>query len=109
MRFLISVIDDQSGSGTPEEMSAINEFNDGMRAKNYLVFAGGLTEPKKATVIDNRSDANKAIDGPLFSTKENVSGFWIIDVPDQETARGLAFGASKACNRRVELREFFGN
>jgi hypothetical protein len=108
MQFLISVIDDLSGSGTPEEMIAIDAFNDELRAKGYRVFAGGLTDPKGATVIDNRAGANISNDAPLFASKENVSGFWIIDVPNKEIARTLAFEGSKACNRKVELREFFG-
>ena len=107
MKFLISVIDDLSGSGTPEEMSAIDAFNDGLRDKGYWVFAGGLIDPATAAVIDNRSGANIATEAPLFAAKENFSGFWIIDVPNKEIARTLAFEGSKACNRKVELREFF--
>ena len=107
MKFLISVIDDLSGSGTPDEMKSINSFNDGLRAKGYFVFAGGLTDPKGAIVIDNRDGANISNDAPLFAAKENFSGFWIIDVPTKEIARTLAFEGSQACNRKVELREFF--
>ena len=107
MKFLISVIDDRSGSGTPEEMSAINAFNGGLRVKGYWVLAEGLIDPATAAVIDNRAGANIATDGPLFAGKENISGFWIIDVPSKEIARAMAFDGSKACNRKVELREFF--
>ena len=107
MKFLISVIDDLSGSGTPEEMNSINAFNDGLRAKGYFIFAGGLTDPKGAIVIDNRGGANISNDAPHFAAKENFSGFWIIDVPNKDIARILAFEGSQACNRKVELREFF--
>lgn len=107
MKFLISVIDDLSGSGTPDEMDAINLFNDGLREKGYLIFAGGLIDPATASVIDNRAGKNIFQDGPLFAAKENFSGFWIIDVPNKEIAKSLAFDGSKACNRKVELREFF--
>ena len=107
MKFLISVIDDLSGSGTPEEMASINLFNDGLRENGYWVLAEGLMDPATAVLIDNRSGANISTEGPLFKDKENISGFWIIDVPKKEIARALAFDASKACNRRVELREFF--
>jgi hypothetical protein len=107
MKFLISVIDDFSGSGTPEEMAAINAFNDGLREKGYWVLAEGLIDPATAVVIDNRAGANIATDGPLFTGRENVTGFWIIDVPSKEIARALAFDGSKACSRKVELREFY--
>ena len=109
MQFLISVIDDLSGSGTAEEMVAIDAFNDKLEANGQLVFAGGLTDPKGAIVIDNRADANIQVDAPLFAAAENVSGFWIVRASDFEAARLLAFEGSKACNRKVELRAFFGN
>ncbi len=108
MKFLISVIDDLSGSGTPEEMAAIDEFNDQLRANGNWIFAGGLAAPGNAVVIDNRNGANLLSNGPLFESKENVSGFWIIEAPSPEVARGLAFEGSKSCNRKVELRLFLG-
>ena len=107
MKFLISVIDDLSGSGTPQEMAAIKAFNDGLREKGYLVLAEGLIDPATASVIDNRAGANIVTEGPLFKNKENISGFWIVDVPSKEIARAMAFDGSKACNRKVELREFY--
>jgi hypothetical protein len=109
MKFLISVIDDQSNSGTPAEMGAIDAFNDSLRANNQFIFACGLEDPKTATVIDNRNDGGIENRKPLFDSKENVSGFWLIKAADVETARELAFAGSKACNRKVELRKLHGN
>jgi len=104
MRFLISVIDDLSNSGTPAEMEAIDAFNDGLRENGQWIFAWGLQAPETATVIDNRNGANTETGKPLFDAKENFSGLWLIDADDAETARKLAYEASKACNRKVELR-----
>jgi hypothetical protein len=104
MKFLISVIDDLSNSGTPAEMEAINAFNDGLRENGQWIFAWGLQAPETATVIDNRNGANTETGKPLFDAKENFSGLWLIDAADAETAKKLAYDASKACNRKVELR-----
>ena len=106
MKFLISVIDDLANSGTPAEMVEIDKFNDYLRDNGHWVFAWGLQAPESATVIDNRNGANLSTGKPLFDAKENYSGLWIIDVVDAETAAKLAFAASKACNRKVELRPF---
>ena len=54
----------------------------------------------------NRGGANLITGKPLFDAKENFSGLWIIEAADAQTARELAFAASKACNRKVELRPF---
>jgi hypothetical protein len=104
MRFLISVIDDLSNSGTPAEMAEIDKFNDSLRANNQFIFAWGLHSPETATVIDNRNGANTETGKPHFDAKEHYSGFWVIEADSPETAKKLAFEASKACNRKVELR-----
>ena len=104
MRFLISVIDDLSNSGTPAEMVEIDKFNDSLRANNQFIFAWGLHAPETATVIDNRNGANTETGKPHFDAKEHYSGFWVIEADSSETAKKLAFEASKACNRKVELR-----
>jgi hypothetical protein len=104
MRFLISVIDDLSNSGTPAEMVEIDAFNDKLRANNQFIFAWGLQAPETATVIDNRGGANTETGKPLFDAKEHYSGLWLIEAADAETAKQLAYEASKACNRKVELR-----
>ena len=109
MKFLISVIDDLANSGTSAEMAAIDQFNDDLRANGQFIFAWGLEDPKTATVIDNRNDVGVETGKPLFESAENVSGFWLVEVTDNETAKKLAFAASKACNRKVELRKLHGN
>ena len=38
MKFVISVIDDLTGSGTPDEMTQINIFNDQLRANGQFIF-----------------------------------------------------------------------
>lgn len=101
---MIFVIDDLSGSGTPDEMTAINAFNDELRANGQWLFAGGLSSPENGNVIDNRDDAHIATGKPLFEVQENYSGFWLIEAANLETAQRLAFEGSKACSRKVELR-----
>ena len=104
MRFLISVIDEQSNSGTEAEMHAVDEFNDKLEANGHWVFACGLADPQTANVFDNRNDAGLVHEGPLFQVAEQFSGFWVIKADDEPTARALAIEGSKACGRKVELR-----
>jgi hypothetical protein len=106
MQYLVSVIDDQSNSGTPDEMAAIDVFNDRLVAEGHWVFAGGLESPSTATVIDNRDGAAMFTDGPFVESKEHVAGFWVIEAPDLDVALKLAAEGSKACNRKVEVRPF---
>ncbi|CAB4729868.1 MAG: hypothetical protein F2853_00500 [Actinobacteria bacterium] len=104
MKYLISVIDNLDNPGTAAEMVEIDKFNDSLRANGQWIFAWGLQSPNTATVIDNRNDANISTGKPLFDAKENFSGLWLVEVDNPETAERLAYSASKACNRKVELR-----
>jgi hypothetical protein len=106
MQYLVSVIDDQTGSATTDEMAAIDVFNDRIRAEGNWVFAGGLASPSSATVVDNRGEEPVFTDGPFVETKEHVAGFWIMEAPDLDVALRLAAEGSKACNRKLEVRPF---
>src|SRR6266536_488316 len=70
MQYLVSVIDDTAGLATPDEMAAINAFNDRLKAEGHWVFAGGLAAPNSATVIDNRGEEAMFTDGPFLESKE---------------------------------------
>jgi hypothetical protein len=106
MEYLFSVIDDGTGSETPEEDAAIDTFNERLQAEGHWVFAGGLGAPISATVVDNRGAEAIFTDGPFVESKEYLGGFWIIEAADLDVALKLAAEGSKACNRRVEVRPF---
>ena len=106
MQYLVSVIHDSTDLATPDEMAAIDEFNDRLRDEGYWVFAGGLGAPSTATVIDNRHGEAVLTDGPFVESKEYLAGFWVIEAPDLDVALELATEGSKCCNRKVEVRPF---
>jgi hypothetical protein len=106
MQYLFSVIHDRADLATPDEMAAIDVFNDRLEAEGHWVFAGGLASPSAATVIDNRGGQALFTDGPFLESKEYLAGFWVIEAPDLDVALKLAADGSKACNRKIEVRPF---
>ena len=106
MQYLISVIHDQAGLATPDEMAAIDVFNDRLQTEGYWVFAGGLASPNTATVIDNRGEQPVFSDGPFLESKEYLAGVWVWEAPDLDVALKLATEASKICDRKIEVRPF---
>jgi hypothetical protein len=106
MQYLVSVIHDSADLATPDEMAAIDVFNDRLQAEGHWVFAGGLGVPDSATVIDNRGERPMFTDGPFVESKEYLVGFWIMEAADLDVALKLAAEGSKACNRKVEVRPF---
>jgi hypothetical protein len=108
MRYIIFVIDDKSASGSPEEMVAIDAFNDKLEANGHFIFAAGIGQPKSAHIFDNRNGAGLVDAGSVFTAENNYTGFWLVKADSDEEARVLAAEGSKACNRKVELRPFLG-
>jgi hypothetical protein len=109
MRFLINVIESiDRPAHSRQEIDAIDAFNNEMVAAGERVLAVGIASPENSIQIDNRDGQLKYIKESLADSNEYVSGFWIIDVPNQEIALELAARGSKACNRRVELRPLLG-
>ena len=106
MQYLVSVINDSTELATPDEMAAIDVFNDRLQAEGHWVFAGGLGGPDTATVIDNRGEEAMFTDGPFLESKEYLVGFWIMEAADFDVALKLAAEGSKACNRKIEVRPF---
>ena len=106
MQYLVSVIDATAGLATPDEMAAIDVFNERLQTEGHWVFAGGLAAPSAATVIDNRGEEAMVTDGPFLESKEYLAGFWIMEAADLDVALKLAAEGSKACNRKLEVRPF---
>jgi hypothetical protein len=106
MQYLVSVIDATAGPATPDEMAAIDVFNERLQTEGHWVFAGGLAAPSAATVIDNRGEEAIFTDGPFVESKEYLAGFWVMEAPDLDVALKLAAEGSKSCNRKVEVRPF---
>ena len=61
---------------------------------------------KESSPIDSRGGEAMFTDGPFVESKEYLAGFWIIEAADLDAALKLAAEASKACNRKVEVRPF---
>ena len=106
MQYLVSVINDSADLATPDEMAAIDVFNDRLQAEGHWVFAGGLAGSGSATVIDNRGGEAMITDGPFLESKEYIVGFWIMEAPDLDVVLKLAAEGSRACNRKLEVRPF---
>jgi hypothetical protein len=108
VRFLLSVIDSASRTGTSDEMAAIDIFNEKLQRNGHWIFACGVDSPKIAKLVDNRADAGLTHDGSYVDSDEFQSGFWIINAASHGEAIALAHEGSKACNRKVEVRPLLG-
>lgn len=84
----------------------VDALNDEIRAAGAWVFAGGLQEPHHATVVREDNGEIVTTDGPFPEAKEQLGGFWVIEVADLDAALDWARRATRACQGPVEVRPF---
>ena len=84
----------------------VDALNAEIQSAGVWVFAGGLQPPSSATVVRAQGGEVVTTDGPFAETKEQLGGFWIIDVPDLDAALDWARKATVACGDPVEVRPF---
>ena len=95
---------------TPEAMEKmygdVDVVNKKMQDSGVWVFAGGLHPANTATVVRETNGNVLTSDGPFAESKEQLGGFWIIDVANLDAALAWARQATVACQAPVEVRPF---
>ena len=89
-----------------EMYKAVDVFNQKLQDQGVWVFAGGLHPANTATVVRVKDGQVLTSDGPFAESKEQLGGFWIVDVADLDAALKLAAEGSAACQGPVEVRPF---
>jgi hypothetical protein len=75
-----------------------------MQKAGIIVNGDGLQPPSTATTVRVRDGKRLVQDGPFADTKEQLGGYFIIDVPDLDTALDWAAQAPSALVAAVEVR-----
>ena len=108
MRYLFAVIASRTAVVTADadERLAIDAFNERIEAAGQRILAAGVAAPDEAVVFDNRGGAGIVTNGPVVDSDDFMAGFWVIEAENDVVAHALATDASRACNRRIEVRPF---
>jgi len=92
MRYILMSYVDQSRVATlpPEQMQALMgryiSFTQALAESGIMRGAEHLQPVETATSVRNRDGESVLTDGPFADISEVFGGFWIIDVPDLDTA-----------------------
>ncbi|WP_436793832.1 YciI family protein [Actinospongicola halichondriae] len=82
----------------------VGAVNEEMESTGVWVFGAGLQPQSTATVVRVTDGDVSMTDGPFAETKEQMGGFWVIEVPDLDTALEWTAKCAAACEAPVELR-----
>lgn len=92
------------GPEAGEYWGAWGAFIGAMQAAGIVVNGDGLEPPETATTLRIRDGVRHVQDGPFADTKEMLAGYFIIEVPDLDTALEWAAKAPAAHSASVEIR-----
>ena len=81
-----------------------NAFIGAMAQAGIIVKGDGLQGPHTATTVRVRDGRRMVEDGPFADTKEQLGGYFVIEVPDLDTAIAWAERAPSASDASVEVR-----
>jgi hypothetical protein len=79
-------------------------YLDAIRASGHVRSGAGLQGAETATTVKVEGGKRQVQDGPFADTKEQLGGFFVIDVPDLDTALTWAARAPCAATGGVEVR-----
>jgi hypothetical protein len=88
----------------PETMPAWNAYAKALVDAGVLVGGAGLEPPTTATTVRFRNGQRQIQDGPFADTKEQLGGFFLIDVPTLDKAIEWASRAPCTATGCIEIR-----
>ena len=106
--FTIYTDETQRENATPEQMQQMSqayfELTQEMEQKGVLVAGDGLYPTPTATTVRVRDGERNVTDGPFAETKEQLGGFYVLDVKDLDEAIEWAAKIPTAQFGSVEIR-----
>jgi hypothetical protein len=109
-QYMMSIYQPDGEPPPPEFLEPVvrklHAMNEELKSAGAWVFSRGLHAPSTATVVRLRDRDMVTTDGPYIEGKEHIGGFWIIDVPDLDSALGWARKAAQATALPIEVRPF---
>jgi hypothetical protein len=110
MQYLLMLYADESGwtNLTPEQkqqgMAAYTSYTEALRKADVLRGSNRLTPSSSATTVRVTNDKSQVLDGPYSETKEQLGGYYLIDVPNLDAAISWAARCPGAGHGIIEVR-----
>jgi len=94
----------RDGAEAPAYWASWGAYVQAVNQAGIVVSGAGLMPPAMATTVKVRDGKRHVQDGPYSDTKEQLGGFYVIDVPDLDTALDWAAKCPAAAYASVEVR-----
>jgi hypothetical protein len=110
MQYLLTLYADESGwtkmskSEQEQGVAAYAAYSEALKAAGVLKGLNRLQPISTATTVRNVNGKAQVLDGPYADSKEQLGGYYLIDVPDLDAALSWAARCPTANHGVVEVR-----
>ncbi len=110
MKYMLLIYGDETGydkstkADIEKVMTAYGAYGEAMRKAGVFVGADRLKPTSTASTVRLADGKTKIQDGPYAETKEQLGGYYMIDVPDLDQAIIWAARCPAAAHGRIEVR-----
>ena len=110
MQYLLLIYSDEgANAAVPREqmneiVGAYMAYGEALRDAKVLVGSNRLRPTSTANSVRIADGQTKVLDGPFAETKEQLGGYYLIDVPDQDAALSWAARCPGARYGTIEVR-----
>jgi hypothetical protein len=110
MQYMLLVYgNERAAESTPREqmteiINAYNAFTQSLRDASVWVASSRLRPTSAATTVRVAEGKTQVLDGPFAETKEQLGGYYLIDVPDLDAALSWASRCPGARYGTAEVR-----
>ena len=110
MKYLLMIYVNEAGmqSATKEQvdeqMRAYAAYTDALVTSGVMVGGERLRPSQTATTVRARNGKTEVLDGPYADTKEQLGGYYMIDVPDMDAALSWSARCPGASTGTMEIR-----
>jgi len=110
MQYLLMIYAEQGAwakltpAAQQQGMAAYNAFTEALRKSGALAGSNRLRPTSTATTVRIADGKSQVLDGPYADTKEQLAGYYLIDVADLDAALAWAARCPGASHGIVEVR-----
>ena len=114
MQYLLTLYADESGwdKMTPEQqqqgVAAYASYGKALQEAGVFKGSNRLRPSSTATTVRTTNGKTQVLDGPYADSKEQLGGYYLIDVPDLDAALSWAGRCPGAAHGIIEVRAIWG-
>ncbi len=97
-----------SQSEREQGYAAYMAYGEALKAAGAMKGSNRLQPTATATTVRNTNGKTQVLDGPYVDSKEQLGGYFLIDVPDLDSALSWAARCPGASHGVVEVRPIWG-